>query len=77
MYHIKEQTKQMDKSKQKRNNYNTMAVKKTAEVFGFSERYVRACLKGDRNGVMSDNVKKQYKIFVSEINKVVDNIINQ
>ncbi|MGP2571455.1 hypothetical protein ACT4R9_11290 [Ornithobacterium rhinotracheale] len=67
----------MNKSKQKRNNYNHIAVNKTAEVFGFSARYVRACLKGDRKGIMADNVIKQYKTFVSEINKAVKNITNQ
>ncbi|MCK0203529.1 hypothetical protein [Ornithobacterium rhinotracheale] len=67
----------MNKSKQKRNNYNHIAVNKTAEVFGFSARYVRACLKGDRKGIMPDEVIKQYKTFVSEINKAVEKIINQ
>lgn len=69
--------KTMNKSKQKRNNYNHIAVNKTAEVFGFSARYVRACLKGDRKGVMADNVIKQYKVFVLEIKKAVNNVVNQ
>ncbi|MCT6765632.1 hypothetical protein [Riemerella anatipestifer] len=67
----------MNKSKQKRNKYNQIAVNNTAKVFGFSARYIRACLKGDRKGIMADNVIKQYKTFVSEINKSVENIVNK
>ncbi|MGQ1945401.1 hypothetical protein [Ornithobacterium rhinotracheale] len=67
----------MDKNKQKRNNYNALAVNKVAEIYGFTPRYVRACLRGDRKSIMADNVIRQYKIFVSEINKAVNNIINQ
>lgn len=67
----------MNKSKQKRNNYNHIAVNKTAEFFGYSARYVRACLRGDRKSVMADAIISQYKVFVSEINKAVNNVINQ
>ncbi|WP_156809712.1 hypothetical protein [Riemerella columbina] len=61
----------------KRNNYNIIVVKKTAEIFGFSDRYIRACLKGDRKGIMADQIIKQYKVFVLEIDKLVENIKNQ
>lgn len=46
----------MDKNKQKRERYHPLAVNKVAEMYGFSARYVRQILKGDRKGLMADNV---------------------
>lgn len=67
----------MDKSKQKNNRYNTIAVNKVAEKYGFTPRYVRACLRGDYAGIMPDNIKKSYKAMDKEISQAVENIINQ
>ena len=44
----------MNKSTQKNNKYNPLAVNKVAEKYGFTPRYVRACLKGDYKGIMPD-----------------------
>ena len=46
----------MNKSKQKREKYHPLAVNKIAEMYGFSARYIRQILKGDRKGLMADNV---------------------
>lgn len=71
----------MDKSKQKREKYNALAVNKIAEAYGFSTRYVRQILKGDRKGLMADNVLRDYnklaRDFENAVNQAVDNIINQ
>ena len=71
----------MDKNKQKREKYHPLAVNKVAEMYGFSARYVRQILKGDRKGLMADNVKRDYKRLCNEIDQAteqaVENIINQ
>ena len=71
----------MDKNKQKREKHHPLAVKKVAEIYGFSARYVRQVLKGDRKGLMADNVLRDYKELCNEIDQAteqaVENIINQ
>ncbi|WP_172914948.1 hypothetical protein [Capnocytophaga canis] len=71
----------MDKSKQKREKYHPLAVNKVAEMYGYSARYIRQILKGDRKGLMADNVLRDYKQLSKEIDqateKAVNNIINQ
>ena len=62
----------MNKTKQKRANYNTQAVEKTAEYFDYTARYVRMCLKGDAVGIMPDNVVKKYKDFVKRIEQAIE-----
>lgn len=81
MHQQKEQNKTMDKSKQKREKYHPLAVNKVAEMYGYSARYIRQILKGDRKGLMADNVLRDYKQLSKEIDqateKAVNNIINQ
>lgn len=71
----------MDKSKQKRERYHPLAVNKVAEMYGYSARYVRQILKGDRKGLMADNVLRDYKQLCREIDqateKAINTIINQ
>lgn len=71
----------MDKSTKKRAKYNALAVNKIAEAYGYSVRYVRQILKGDRKGLMADNVLRDYKKLANDfekaVNEAVDNIINQ
>lgn len=81
LHQQKEQNNAMDKNKQKREKYHPLAVKKVAEIYGFSARYVRQVLKGDRKGLMADNVLRDYKELCNEIDQAteqaVENIINQ
>jgi len=69
------------KSKQKREKYHPLAVNKIAEMYGFSARYVRQILKGDRKGLMADNVLRDYKELCKKIDqateKAMNTIINQ
>ena len=71
----------MNKNKQKREKHHPLAVNKVAEIYGFSARYVRQILKGDRKGLMADNVKRDYKRLCNDIDqtteRVVENTINQ
>ena len=71
----------MDKSKQKRKKYHPLAVNKVAEMYGYSARYIRQILKGDRKGLMADNVPRDYKELCKKIDqateKAMNTIINQ
>ena len=66
----------MNKSTQKNNKYNPLAVNKVAEKYGFTPRYVRACLKGDYKGIMPDNLKKDYKERVKKIEETIEQVQN-
>lgn len=50
-------------------------------MYGFSQRYVRQILKGDRKGLMADHVIRDYKQLVKDLEnavcQVVNNLINQ
>jgi len=50
-----------NKSTKKRNNYNEDIINALADKYGFSQDYIRKCLRSDRTGIMPDNVKKDYK----------------
>lgn len=62
----------MNKTKQKRANYNTQAVNKTAEYFDYTPRYVRMCVRADVSGIMPDAVVKKYREFVKRIEQAIE-----
>jgi hypothetical protein len=67
----------MNKSSQKNKSYNSLAVNKIAEKYGYTPRYVRGCINGEFAGIMPDNVKKEYKEMSAEIEKTITKIQNQ
>ena len=67
----------MDKSKQKNKSYNSLVVNKIAEMYGYTPRYVRGCIRGEFDGIMPDNVKKHYKEMASEISKTISELQNK
>ena len=66
----------MDKSKQKRKSYNTVVIKKIAEKYSVTPRYVRQCITGDRTGIFPDKMKSEYKTVSAEIEKTLNETIN-
>ncbi|MHA3045967.1 hypothetical protein JSO59_001155 [Riemerella anatipestifer] len=64
----------MDKSNQKKQRHNSLAVKVTAEKFGYTARYIRGCLTGEFVGIMPDEVKKAYKEAKNKIDSTVENL---
>ena len=63
----------MDKSTKKNNKYNSQVVNKLSEKYGFTTQYIRQCLRGDRNSLTSDTIRKEYKKLAKE----VDTVLNQ
>lgn len=61
----------MDKSNQKKKRHNVLVIKKLAEQFGYSERYIRGCMNNEHDGIMPDEIKKNYKTMETAINRAV------
>jgi hypothetical protein len=51
----------MNKPTKKRNYYNEEILKELEKKFGYSIDYIRKSLRGDRTGIMPDNIRKEYK----------------
>jgi hypothetical protein len=63
----------MDKNNIKKNNsYNVIAVNAISVKFKISKQYVRQCIKGDRNSISADNIKKDYQELVRKIEKALE-----
>jgi hypothetical protein len=61
-----------DKNNTKKNNsYNVVAVTAISEKRGLSKQYIRQCLKGDRKSISADQILKEYRELVREIEKLV------
>lgn len=67
----------MNKSTQKRNSYNTSVIKKIAEKYSVTPRYVRQCITGDRQGIFPDKLKSEYRTVSVDIEKTLNDKINQ
>lgn len=62
----------MDKSTQKRNSYNSIAIEQVADKYGVTPRYVRSSLKGDRKGIIPDRLIAEYKTLDREMKKTLE-----
>ena len=62
----------MDKNNTKKNNsYNVVAVNAISDKLKISKQYVRQCIRGDRNSISADNIKKDYLELVRKIQKAL------
>lgn len=52
--------------------YNSRIVEVLAAKYAITPRYVRYCLKGDRNPVYADELKKEYQRLIKRIDKALD-----
>ncbi|HMR20209.1 MAG TPA: hypothetical protein PKA53_12980 [Sphingobacterium sp.] len=43
--------------------YNPAVVASLAKKFGYTEIYIRRCLRGDADGIMPDEIRKEYKVL--------------
>tara|TARA_R110002126_G_scaffold78629_1_gene195619 strand:+ start:8280 stop:8510 length:231 start_codon:yes stop_codon:yes gene_type:complete len=56
----------MCKPTKKRINYNEDILSALNIKYGYSIDYIRKSIRGDREGVMPDQLKKEYKKLVAE-----------
>jgi len=61
----------MDKNTQKKKRHNSLVIKKLAEKFGYTERYVRGCINKEFDGVMPDEIRSDYKTMEKAIEETV------
>lgn len=57
--------------------YNTEILTQLEKKYGFSTDYLRKCLRGDRTGVMPDQIIKEYKILENVSNEAIIQKANQ
>ena len=62
----------IDKNNTKKyNSYNSLAVNAISVKFKISKQYVRQCLKGDKDSISSDYIKKEYYSLVKKIDQLL------
>lgn len=64
----------MDKHTKTKSNHNTEILNRIKEKYGFSLRFIRMSLAGNRNSEMSDLVKKDYKIMHEAVTNILKNL---
>ena len=64
------------KRTKKRNNYNEDILNSLATKYGFSVDYIRKCLRGDRLGIMPDQIIKDYAQLEKAAKDAIDKKIN-
>lgn len=58
-------------STKKYNSYNSFAVRAISEKLNISKQYVRQCLKGDKDSISSDYIKKEYYALVKKMDQLL------
>jgi hypothetical protein len=61
----------MNKRTKKRNNYNEDILNALCVKYGYSIDYIRKSLRGDREGLMPDTLKKEYKSLEAAAKKTI------
>lgn len=67
----------MEKTFQKRNKYNGIALKSLNERYGYTYDFIRKSLRGDRTSSSSEKIIKEYQLLLTQINSVVNNFKNR
>ena len=62
----------MSKSNQKRNSYNTLVVEQLSSKHGFTKRFIRQCLSGERVSLTADTICRDYKDLVKKVNTALN-----
>ena len=62
----------MSKNNIKKNNsYNVIAINTISVKWSISKQYIRQCIRGDRNSISADAIKKDYLKLVKKIEDVL------
>ena len=61
----------MDKSTKKNNSFNSAVINALSDKHGFTTRFIRQCLTGDRNSLTADTIRKEYKTLVKEVEEIL------
>ncbi|MBL7881943.1 MAG: hypothetical protein JNN23_19075 [Chryseobacterium gambrini] len=66
----------MDKTTQKKTYYNTVILNVLHAKYGYSIDYIRKCLRGDRTGIMPDEIKAEYKKLENSAQRAIEESSN-
>lgn len=64
-------------SENNKNRFNTQVINLLAKKYGFSDRYIKQILSNDRSPVISDQIKKEYKALINNIEENLNNHLNK
>ncbi len=70
----------MNKGTKKKENYhqhNVDAINALVEKFGLSAYYIRQSVKGNREGVVPDRIKKEYQMICKELEKAKEETVKK
>ena len=67
----------MSKATKKRQSYNAGAIKALVDKHGFTAQYIRQCLRGDRNSITSDTIRKEYNALVKPLEKNINQFLKK
>lgn len=68
----------MDKPKKKiRKIYNTEVVNALIEKYGFTKYFIQQCLRGDRNSITADQIRKDYNALNAPTKAKIKEFKNQ
>lgn len=56
----------------KSNTYNVSVINHISEKRGYSKQYIRQCIRGDRNNLTADKIKKEYQLLLKKIEFVMN-----
>ena len=61
----------MRKNTRKNTKWNVLVINKLSSIHGFSTFYIRQCLRGDRNNITADTIRKQYKEMDAKVEQAL------
>ncbi|MBA4133383.1 MAG: hypothetical protein C0525_01535 [Flavobacterium sp.] len=61
-----------DKAKTKKPKYNESALIILSKKYGFSNDYIRKCIRKDRVGIMPDKIAKEYEKLDAASKKAIN-----
>ena len=64
----------MNKPTKKREKYNEIVLEALKNKYGFTINYIQKCLRGDRTGIMPDEIIKDYYKMLPEVNQKIQEI---
>jgi signal recognition particle receptor subunit beta len=65
-----------NKRTNKKQNYNEEILNILETKYGYSIDYIRKCLRGDRTGIMPDEIVKEYKALHAASKKAIKRAAN-
>ncbi|UGU15179.1 hypothetical protein LS482_16020 [Sinomicrobium kalidii] len=64
-------------TRKKRNTYNQEAINALSEKHGFTTRFIRQCISGERNSLTADHIHQEYRSLTAPTNKRIEQFKKQ